>query len=146
MNLSPQAKKLKRIRDGKIVLLWVRHNWSTEKIAEKFNLSQRRIEQILYENHNFVDYNKDWEKKKRIQRIQKWIEKAPDPELNKLSLQQELRSELEGAQGTGGNGETKIIIIRPEDKAPHSNKRNSIEDDNGGTSNRIEGVSRSISI
>lgn len=112
MATPEKVLKLKRIRDGKIVLLWARHGWTTEQIAEKFKLSQRRIEQILYANHAFVDFSKDWEKKKRIARLQQWIKVAPKPESNALTLQQELRAELEGdAQGGGGSG-TKVIIIR----------------------------------
>lgn len=111
MATPEKVLKLKRIRDGKIVILWARHGMTTEELAAKFNLSQRRIEQILYTNHAFVDFNKDWEKKKRIARLQKWLKDAPRPESNALTLQQEIRTELEGVDGSQGR-DTKVIIIR----------------------------------
>jgi len=143
MGTPEKILKLKRIRDGKIVLLWARHGWSTEKIAEKYKLSQRRIEQILYANHAFVEFNKDWEKKKRIARLQQWIKEAPKPESNALTLQQELRTELEGDEKSSGGGETKIIIIRPSDSPVHLNENGN---GNGRTENTAQTVSRSIPV
>ncbi len=134
MAYTVEQQRLRSIRDGKIVVLWSRHNFTKEEISERFKISIRRVEQILFKNQHFVEYNKDWEKKKRIQRLQGWLKNSKAPEANALTLQQEIRAELEGnAPGSGGK-ELQIIIVRDGVK------------DNGRAQNSSESVSRSISI
>lgn len=78
-------------------MLWAQDLKTTKEIGELFGITSRRINTILFKNKEFLDFNADWHKKKRIRNLLKWIEKAKKPESNKLILQNELRTELEGA-------------------------------------------------
>ena len=83
-------------RDLKILLDWAEGLMTFDGLAVKYELTQRRITQILMANHAYVKIDKDWEKKQRIHYIKSKIVTAPDTEANKLTLQQELRTEIEG--------------------------------------------------
>ena len=83
-------------RDLKILLDWAEGLMTFDGLAVKYELTQRRITQILMANHAYVKIDKDWEKKQRIHYIKSQMKTAKDTEANRLSLQQELRTELEG--------------------------------------------------
>ena len=85
----PQIHGRHKIRDAAICKEWAVDLKSFSEVAEKFVLTERRIRQILITNHAFIPIDKEWEKKKRIQRLQTWIKNANDPESNKLALQNE---------------------------------------------------------
>ena len=113
MKLPEKIKGRNRIRDGAIVLYFKRDTMDYYELSEKFKLGERRILQILSKNHAFIKVDKDWEKEKRINRLQRWIKYAPKPEANALTLQQELRREIEGEEGGQKSGDSKIVIIYP---------------------------------
>jgi len=123
----PEISGRHKIRDAKICHLWMEELMSTEDIGEKFELTARRVNQILYTNASFLELNRLHEKNKRVRDLKKWITKAEEPKSNKLSLQQELRTELEG-NGTQINitkNEKNITVYLP-GKAKSGNRLEAI--------------------
>lgn len=113
MKLPEKIKGRNRIRDAAIVVAWSREDLSTNTIAEKFKLTQRRIEQILRANHAFVTIDKEWEKKKRLKIINRLIDKKKDESFKDVSdLLEQQRKEIEGDEPSSRTQETKVIIIR----------------------------------
>lgn len=114
----PDIKTRHKIRDAKICKLWVQDLKTTKKIGELFKITSRRINTILFKNKEFLEFNADWHKKKRIRNLLKWIDKAKKPEANKLTLQNELRTELEGVTPLidQSKHQTFIIEIKTDDK------------------------------
>lgn len=100
MKLPENIKGRHRIRDAGICNDWMSKTLTTEELAEKFKLTQRRIEQILKANHTFVVMDKEWEKKKRIHKRNLWIKKREKcGEVSKKDLDDLLESnrhEIEG--------------------------------------------------
>jgi len=92
----PEIVTKHKIRDAKICKLWAEDLMTTKKIGEQFGITSRRVNVILFKNKEFLDFNADWHKKKRIRNLLKWIKTAVAPKANKLTLQNELRTELEG--------------------------------------------------
>jgi hypothetical protein len=143
MKLPEKIKGRNRIRDAAIVIAFKREKMGYSQIAEKFKLTERRILQILAVNHAFIKRDKEWEKEKRIARLERWLDdpKNKDTRKDPVEVQAELRSEIEGDdKSSGGRGETKIIIIRSGDEAPAA------KGDNGRADNQAQFVSRSLSI
>ena len=66
----PQVKGSHKIRDAKIVSMYSKE-YTEEHIGEKFDLTPRRIRQIVYENRHFLKIDQDWEKYKSV----KWLER-----------------------------------------------------------------------
>ena len=89
-------KGIHPIRDYKICSCWCDDHLSFKEIGEKFNLTERRVRQILMLNHAFKPLDKEWEKKKRIQKLQRAIKDAPDSKKDVADLIDQLRRELEG--------------------------------------------------
>ena len=96
MKIPVKIRGFNKLRDAAIVIAWARERLTPKEISEKFNLTQRRIEQIIYHNHDFVTFSKDLEKKKRIYRLEKWLEKNPETSRDSLDILIELRKEIEG--------------------------------------------------
>lgn len=96
MKLPEKIKGRNRIRDGAIVLYFKRDSMDYPDLAERFKLTERRILQILSKNHAFIKIDKDWEKQKRINRLNRWLRDKPKTSRDPLEIQSELRKEVEG--------------------------------------------------
>lgn len=112
MKLPEKIKGYHKIRDAKILMMWGVDHEDTATIAAKFGLKERRILQILRANHKALPVDKEWEKKKRIERLQRWIKKKPETFKDAMDVQEELRKEIEGTGEAGTSRETKVVIIR----------------------------------
>lgn len=101
-----------------------------EEISDKFKLSTRQIDRILYKNSSVLkkalELTKDREKVNRIMFLKKQIRLSKkfdvDLEFSPLTLNEELKKELEGDNSIGRIGETRIIIIRPNEKAENGSQ------------------------
>lgn len=145
MAIPEDTLKKISIRNAKIVVSFKKFGMNTEELSEKFKLTQRRIQQILAENHGFVKRDKEWEKEKRIHRLEQWLKDSKNKDTRKdpLEVQAELRKEIEGdGNDSSTKGETKIIIIRPSDTPVHLNGNGHLN----GIKDRAEVISRSLSI
>jgi len=115
MKLPEKIKGRHRIRDGAIVLFFKRDALDFIELAEKFHLTERRIRQILAVNHAFVKRDKEWEKEKRINQINRWIKDNPTTKKDSADLLDQLRIEIEGNKlehsGPGGESLRPITII-----------------------------------
>jgi len=69
---------------------------SAEEIGERFKLTARRIQQIVYANKDFLKIEIEWEKSKRVRWYQQQIVKSGDSKKDSADLQDKLRVELEG--------------------------------------------------
>lgn len=99
MKLPEKIKGRNRIRDGAIVLLFKRDNLDFSELSEKFNLTERRIMQILSTNHAFIRRDPEWEKEKRINRLNRWLKKdgkLRDSNKDPVEIQDFIRKEIEG--------------------------------------------------
>jgi hypothetical protein len=98
MKLPEKIKGRNRIRDGAIVLLFKRDDIDFPSLAEKFNLTERRIMQILATNHAFVKRDKEWEKEKRINVLKRLLEKHPSLIAKKstIDILEQIRKEIDG--------------------------------------------------
>ncbi len=105
---------MNKVRDFAIVKCFKIDSMDYKAIAEKFNLTERRILQILVNNHAVLKRDKKWEKEKRINVINRLI-KSKKEITNKdiIDLLAELRKEIEGEEGGPKGGDSKIIIIYP---------------------------------
>lgn len=113
MKLPEKIKGRNRIRDAAVVVLYKRAGLQVPELAEKFNLTQRRIHQILAKNHAFIKRDKAWEKEKRINRLIKRLNESAPTKKDELEIMAELRKEIEGEDAKKDAGESKIIVIYP---------------------------------
>lgn len=112
MSLPIETKRKIKLRNAKIVVSWSRGRATIKELSEKYKLTERRIEQIVYTNHDFVKFNTDWEKKKRLNILNRLIEgKKEYSNKDVVELLEAQRKELEG-DGSMGKPDTKVIIIR----------------------------------
>ena len=92
----PKLRGINKIRDSKIISLWVTTSMTSQEIADKFELSAKRIEQIIYTNADLVKINKDQEKNMRILRLKKEIAQKKESKKDVADLMEQLRKEIEG--------------------------------------------------
>ena len=65
-------------------------------VAEKFKLCERRILQIVRDNHAYIPIDRAWEKKKRINRLRVEIKQKEKSNKDVADLLEQLRVEIEG--------------------------------------------------
>ena len=75
MILPIDIKSRNKLRDSKILSIYASGNSDQSFIAQKFNLSQPRINQILKSNARLLLNNADWEKLQRIAIIKSDLER-----------------------------------------------------------------------
>jgi hypothetical protein len=80
--------------------MWSEHNMLPSEIAEKKNLTERRIQQILRTNHAFVPRDKEWEKSQRIWRLKREISQTGKSKKDVVDLLAQLRLEIEGEKAS----------------------------------------------
>lgn len=84
-------------RDAKILAdFWVEKK-SQRQIAEEQNLSQVRINQILYANRSLIKYDADFEKNKRIRKYEEELEKSETIKHDSEYWMDKIRDEIEVA-------------------------------------------------
>ena len=96
MKLPDKIKGIHKIRDFQICRLWLQDACTTEEIAEKVGLTERRIRQILRTNSIFLRVDKDFEKAKRIHILQAAIKNSQPSKKDRADLVEQLRREIEG--------------------------------------------------
>ena len=117
----PEIQTLKKIRDAKICAMYLSCR-PKQEIADKFKICLRTIDRILYKNSTVLkkslELTKDEEKVKRIMFLKNQILMSKkydvDLEFSPLTLNEELKKELEGDNTSVKVGDTHIIIIRPD--------------------------------
>lgn len=127
MKLPEKITGRNRIRDAAIVLSWKEGELSTKQLSEKFKLTERRIDQILRTNHAFVPVDKVWEKKKRIIRLKRYLDKCTESRKDPVDILEQIRKELEGENVllSGDALKPVINIIHYGEAAPRDNNSSS---------------------
>jgi hypothetical protein len=101
-----------KVRDKKILKLWCSGYYTMEQIGKHFKLSAARIDQIIYRNAHLIEFNKNYEKIKRINRLNNLAKQYGDEPLSEkrdiLDIHKELRAELEG---DSGNTSTAVTVV-----------------------------------
>ena len=134
MILPSGVKTRHKIRDTKILLLYSQGH-SQDSIAKIVKLHQTRISAILYKNRDVLRFDKNFEKAKRINRLQRIYNNCSDeisPKKDVLDVMGELRKELEGEKGV--SVETRVLVqvgLEPKDN------------ESGAENNRLESSPRS---
>lgn len=87
-----------KIRDAKILSLYVQDALSMEEIAARFGIARQRVSQILYKNRHLLKIDQAYEKTKRINHLKRILSKKGDfcVEKDAVDLLKELRVETEG--------------------------------------------------
>lgn len=85
-----------KLRDARICKLWAQDLKSTADIGEMVGITSRQVNTILYKNKDFLNFNTDWEKKKRIRWLKLQISKKKDTNKDPADLLEQLRKEIEG--------------------------------------------------
>src|SRR4030042_233225 len=131
MKLPEKILGQNKIRDAGICNEWMSKSLNSEELAEKLNLTERRILQILRTNHAFIIIDKEWEKKKRIHRRNRWIkDREKNGEASKKDLDDLLeanRREIEGERATVDNSQHKYftfqVSVNPDELSKQINER-----------------------
>ena len=96
MKLPDKIKGIHKIRDFKICRFWIEDVLTSKKIAKIVKLTERRVQQILATNSNYIKINKEWEKKKRIHALKLSIKNSKSSKKDRADLIDQLRKEIEG--------------------------------------------------
>ena len=131
MKIPKKTTGRHKLRDTKICMLWARELVSSEEISEKFKLSIRRIQQIVYANRDFLKLENEWEKAKRVRWYKQQIKKRGDSKKDSADLQEQLRKEIEG-NGPLVDNSIHITQITNEEKVERSNRLKNIFSDSIG--------------
>jgi len=99
MILPKEVKTRHKIRDFKICRMWAQDYKTMEEIGKRFGITRTRVSQIIYDNRDLLKSNKEFEKQKRIIRLNKIADSLGD-NLSKskdvLDVFSELRKEHDG--------------------------------------------------
>ncbi len=96
MKLPDKIKGFNKIRDLEICRLWIDEGVTSETIAVKVGLTERRVRQILRTNKIFLKVDRDFEKAKRIHLIRGAIKNSKESKKDRADLIEQLRKEIEG--------------------------------------------------
>lgn len=71
----PEIHGINKIRDAKIVQMYVRDHMGSDEIADKVDVCASRVRQILYRNRSYLKTDKEWEQTKQVNRVNRLIAK-----------------------------------------------------------------------
>lgn len=155
MKIPTAVKGKNKIRDSKILSLYVNDALTMRQIAERFKISEVRVSKIIYNNSALVKYDQHHEKIKRINHLQRLLVKHPDKMEKKstLDLIDQVRTEIDG-KGSSSEREmerpdSRVIIIREvvkEVPAQAPVPTNRIAEVVDGSPDQTGLVSRSVSV
>ena len=100
-----------RIRDMAICNLYLNENKSSDELGGMFKLTGRRIRAILYQNREFLQLDRRWEKTKQIWRIKRQISKRPDSTKDVADLEKLLHEVMEEKQALIDQSHHHVIQI-----------------------------------
>ncbi len=112
MKLPQGVTSRHKIRDARIVRLFVTENLTLEEIGLKFDLTASRIHQILYKNHDLIDWDKKYEKGIRVNALKRMANKYPDNlgKKSSIDIYEQIRKEIDGDKPLVDNRITNISI------------------------------------
>jgi len=96
--LPRDIKTKNKIRDAKILQLYLHDKETHENIAVRFGITRTRVSQIIYKNAHLLQFQRNTEKVARINHLKRMLENHPDRMSKKstLDILEQLRKELEG--------------------------------------------------
>lgn len=155
MKIPEKIAGQNKVRDAKIILLYASGQQSMSQIANRYGITQQRVQAIIYRNRALLVYDQAFEKTKRVAHLNRLLKKHDNRMGKKTTLDiiDQLRSEVEGS-GNGsqsvGRGDTRVIIIRETTAAlpqppQERSELNRLEVGNGDQ-DPSGGISRSVSV
>lgn len=115
------VSKRHKIRDYQIVKLYAEGEMNQYEIAEKFGLTQGRIQQICFANRHLMTGFHDWEKAKRINWLKGQIKKNGQSKKDPADLMEQLRKEMDGDQSIVNVNQNHIQVYFPSRKKDELN-------------------------
>jgi hypothetical protein len=85
-----------KIRDAAICKYYVQDDVDVLILSERFKLSPSSIYRVLYKNRKFLEYDKNWEKIKRIHWLKKQVSVKSISKKDPADLVEQIRKEIEG--------------------------------------------------
>ncbi len=118
MKLPKNIHGINKIRDFKICQMYIRDAHTLKDIGSRFGLTASRIQQIVYTNRHLINWDKDYEKLQRVNRLKHEIKHKENNNIKSKKdipdLQEFLRKEIEGDKPLVDNSKhqtTKIEIF-----------------------------------
>lgn len=107
-----------KIRDSKICSLYATDAWTMEDIAQKFGLTQQRVNQIVYKNRHLLSIDKNYERIKQFHRVKQRIKTLKEKPTTKdiLDWEDKLTDCIQDDKLQTTTAETKVIIIKDSPK------------------------------
>jgi len=146
MKIPKDVHGIHKIRDSKLLSLYLSGDWTYQALAERFKISTTRVNQIIYKNRALLKIDREYEKIKRVNHLKRILKSKGDLVVDKdaVDILKELRTESDIHKSeSSGSGETKIIIIRA---SGETSKPSTEEVSNGRVETSTQLVSRSISL
>lgn len=142
MQIPEKIKGRNKIRDAQILTLYV-DGVSQHQIGSRLGLSQRRVGQIIWRNIDLLESNKKYEKAKRLNILQRLLNKHPELIGTKstLDILSQMKDEIEGKDAPEPARVTDRVIIIRELPAQTTNR---MEID--GDQDQSRSISGSVSI
>lgn len=100
MKIPKEIVTRNKIRDFQICRLYVYNHLTMEEIGSRFGISGSRVQQLIYKNRHLLNLDKDYEKAKRVNWLQRQIKKRSDSKKDSADLVEQLRREIEGDKPT----------------------------------------------
>lgn len=91
--------KQHKLRDAKIIRHYATDSKTMDEIGEIVNLTPRRVGQILYANKDFLKADREFEKIKRLQKLERVLKNTPEylgKNRDVIDILEAQRKELEG--------------------------------------------------
>lgn len=121
MILPNEIKTKNKIRDAKILQLYLRDRLTQAEIGSRFGISTTRVGQIIYKNGHLLNFHKPAEKVVRVNHLKRMLDNHPDTigKKSTIDILEQLRKEVEGDKATEinvGVGVTIMPAIKIEEK------------------------------
>lgn len=120
MKIPDKVKGHNKIRDAKIIHLYAEGK-TMDEIGSRFDLTGSRIQQIIYRNRELLDFDKKYEKAKRINWLKRQLDKAGDSNKDSADILEQYRKEIEGDSDKQMGGINKVVVVYPQSPTEEKN-------------------------
>ncbi len=111
-----EIKTKNKIRDFKICHLWMEGKLTNLQISQLVDVSERCVGRVVYKNRGVLKLDREFEKSERTRWLKSQLNKSGDTNKDSLDIMNELRKEIEGDTKIIANGDTKIVIVYPQNQ------------------------------
>lgn len=125
--LAPKIRTKNKIRDAKIVKMYLDPTITRDAIAERFGISPTRVSMIVYKNSELIQFNENYEQLKRVRWLCQQFTKAGDTKKDPADLLAMLKEEISPKNNVTDNSKHMHLTVVQQPAEGKTNEANELD-------------------